>query len=51
MNSKNCLLDEIIYLASPICKISKVPHLVSDLDMRNIPTIVSPFLKKDEYAP
>jgi hypothetical protein len=51
MNSKNCLLDEIIYLSSPICKIAKVPHLVSDLDLRNIPTIVSPFIKKDQFSP
>jgi hypothetical protein len=51
MNSKNCLLDEIIYLSSPICQISKVPHLVGDLDLRDIPTITSPFLKKDEYVP
>ena len=51
MNSKNCLLDEIIYLSSPICKIAKVPHLVGDLDLRNIPTIVSPFIKKDQFSP
>lgn len=51
MNSKNCLLDEIIYLSSPICKIAKVPHLVSDLDLRNIPTIISPFIKKDQFSP
>jgi hypothetical protein len=31
LNSKNSLVDEVKYLYSPTCKITKVPHLMLEL--------------------
>lgn len=51
MYSKNCLLEELIALETSISKIYKVPNIISDYGLREIDTIVSPFLKKDEFSP
>ena len=41
----NSLIDEVQYLNGSICRIQKVPHLISELHLKQLPNIKSPLLK------